>query len=73
MSDKEPNFYAFVRCSGIDPSIGGYSCGDVGLTEEQYSAQMNLPDYGWRCPNCGAPADYLDAQSEKAQEAFHGR
>ena len=60
-------FYAFVDCSGIDPEIGAVSCGTVGLTEAQYMRQLDCPDRPWMCPKCGAPAEYNDTLSEKAQ------
>lgn len=60
-------FFAYVYCSGIDPSVGAVSCGVQGLTERQYEQQMDRPDALWKCPRCGAPAYYDDARSEAAQ------
>lgn len=64
MSDKP---FAYVLCSGIDPSVGAVSCGVQPLTEKQYEQQMDRPDSLWKCPRCGAPADYDDVRSEAAQ------
>lgn len=65
MSDRNRPF-AVVRCAG-DSIPGQQSCGDVELTFDQYSYQMERPHQGWGCPHCGSSADYLDAPSERLQ------
>lgn len=59
--------FAYVRCSGIDPSVGAISCGVQPLTLQQYERQLSRPDDLWKCPKCGAPADYDDERSELVQ------
>lgn len=43
----------------------GCNGGDlVYLTKEQYDEQMDRPQYGWRCPNCGQSAEWSDENYE---------
>lgn len=53
--------YAFLDCP---------NCGVVGITEEQYSRQMDYPDALWRCPHCREEAEYNDRLSEAAQGIY---
>jgi hypothetical protein len=57
-------FYAYVTCFGVDSTLAP-GCGSVGLTQEQYLAQLSCPDYGWRCPQCGGDADFDDTKFEE--------
>jgi hypothetical protein len=52
-----------VRCGGL---LEGYCCGLVYLTEEEYDAQLMAAFTTWRCPLCGAEADWDDWTYEKA-------
>jgi hypothetical protein len=54
-----------VRCDGL---MEGASCGLVELTDEQYDAQMARPDSTWRCPRCGASAEWDDDTYEQHLE-----
>ena len=66
-TDDRAKPFAYVLCSGLDPAIGYTSCGVMPLTKAQYERQMDRPDSTWRCPKCGAEADYDDVRSEAAQ------
>lgn len=66
MSDEKP--YAYVFCDGgFDGDGGSVSCGQVGLTEVEYSQQLSRPNRPWMCPKCGAGAQYDDTGSEALQ------
>lgn len=54
-------FYAYVICRGASFYA---PCGKVGLTKEQYFAQLSCPDYTWRCPQCGDDAEFDDESFE---------
>lgn len=43
------------------------SCGNSSyLTEEQYTEQMENPNRGWKCPQCGCyPCDWDDTNFEE--------
>jgi len=62
-------YIAFVRCRG--DSVEGLACDIVGLNYEQYLYQLNRPNAGWECPNCGSSANYLDRESEAAQDKYY--
>lgn len=57
-------FYAYVTCFGVDPTLAP-GCGSVGLTKDQYMAQMRCPDRRWCCPQCGGDADFDDTKFEE--------
>lgn len=65
-----------VRCSGDAlegnaPRSEWQSCGIVYLGREGqhgYLWQMNYPDRGWYCPNCGSTATFQDDIYEEAME-----
>jgi hypothetical protein len=63
---KVIDHYAFVQCHG-DSVPGQQSCGLVGLTYTEYCRQLEKPEVGWWCPNCGSSAEYDDTTSERAQ------
>jgi hypothetical protein len=66
---KHPTPYA-VKCHGDSvPEVG--SCGIVYLQREGqhgYLWQMNNPNNGWYCPNCGSTATWQDDIYEEAME-----
>lgn len=48
-----------VICLGHDiPGI--QPCGIQPLTAHEYEQQMSRPDSTWRCPMCGAEAEFDD-------------
>ena len=57
MDKFRPNPYAGVICLGLVP---GHGCGNVGLTYDEYMAQMIQADTTWRCPQCRAEATFDD-------------
>lgn len=58
---SENQFYAAVICRGDEEFPG---CGQVPLTEAQYTAQLRHPDITWRCPRCRRDADFDDSYFE---------
>lgn len=67
---KHPTPYA-VRCSGdtMDDVGPRQPCGIVYLQKEGqhgYLYQLNKPDSGWYCPNCGSTAAWQDDIYEEA-------
>ncbi|KKN38032.1 hypothetical protein LCGC14_0757440 [marine sediment metagenome] len=70
---KHPTPYA-VRCTG--DTLDGvatvrWPCGIVYLQyygQHGYDYQMNKPDSGWYCPNCGSTAVWQDDIYEEAIE-----
>lgn len=61
--------YAYVFCEGgFDGDGGSVSCGQVGLTEAEYTEQLCRPNRPWMCPRCGAGAHYDDTGSEALQD-----
>jgi len=59
MSD-ENDVYAAVVCHG--------RCGQVKISEAEYSRQMSMPDRLWMCTRCGSTAAFDD----DFFEAHHG-
>lgn len=69
MSAAKPNavvvqhFFAGVYCHGHDLDDRGpcnQGLAPVELSPSEYLAQLNRVDHGWKCPRCGAPADWDD-------------
>lgn len=58
-------FYAYVLCLGVDPTLAPPCTGKVGLTKEQYLDQLRCADYGWRCPQCGGAASFDEDSFEE--------
>lgn len=54
--DNHPDSIYGVICS---------ECGPQGLTKREYDKQMNRPDAGWVCPECGGYASWDDDRYEK--------
>lgn len=63
MSDEDVA-YAAVICRG-DSVPGQKSCGQVHISESEYSRQMNRPDSLWMCPHCGSTAHFDDDYFEE--------
>ena len=63
-----------VHCHGDSvPEMG--SCGIVYLRYEGqhgYKWQMNYPNRGWYCPNCGSTATFQDDIYEEALDEMKG-
>lgn len=57
-NSNDPTPYA-VYCHG-DSIPGQPKCGIVFLDEQNYSHQMDRPDNGWTCPQCGSTASWDD-------------
>lgn len=75
MNSQNVEHVAFVVCRG-GHGHGIPACGQQGLTEDQYLAQLDRPDAAWHCPTCGGNAEYDDPASEEAQgiaSALSGR
>jgi predicted nucleic acid-binding Zn ribbon protein len=53
--------HAGVICFGHLPE---QSCGHVDLDYNQYMEQLSFPDSTWRCPQCGAEAEFDDDRYE---------
>lgn len=51
-----PDIYAQVSCRS--------ACGNQPLSRVQYRMQMASPNSLWKCPQCGANADFDDAHFE---------
>ena len=51
-----------VQCQGMG------QCGKVYLSALEYEAQMDRPDYGWRCPICRDDAAWDDDNYEAYYE-----
>lgn len=47
-------------------------CGPVELTKENYDWQMNRPNVGWVCPNCGRLAGWDDERHDASLESTEG-
>ena len=59
-NSQDPTPYA-VYCMGHDYGVGiDPGCGLVFLTDEQYGQQLAMPNYTWRCSNCGHEASWDD-------------
>ena len=58
--------YAGIICMGLGPPFK--PCGEVDINEREYVKQMDRPDAGWRCPLCGAEANFDDER----YEVIHG-
>lgn len=56
-----------VMCDGVAEDLP--SCGKVFLTESEYDAQMERPNSLWKCPFCGASAQWDDENYEKWLDA----
>lgn len=56
--ENKENYYARVICP-----IHGY----IGLTQQEYNRQMNLPDSLWKC-GCGESALFDDEFFEDVHE-----
>ena len=52
-----------LLCLGPGASLTT-SCGKVDLMPEEYVAQLELVNRGWRCPICKAPAVLLEPKHE---------
>lgn len=55
----EESHYAAVICNG-DSIPGQEGCGQVLLSESEYTRQTNKPDSLWTCPRCGSTAEFDD-------------
>ena len=66
LSDEE-QVYAAVLCRG-DSVPGQPRCGQVKISEAEYSRQMDRPDSFWMCPNCGSTANFDDEFFETLHE-----
>ena len=51
VTPKGDPFYAAIDCR---------KCGQVPLSEAGYIQQLDAPDSPWRCPKCGAVAEFDD-------------
>lgn len=60
--------YAFLSCNGLDDEFK--PCGTVSISKEEYERQMDNPYARWRCPKCGAEAEFEDEESEAAMMAY---
>lgn len=70
---QSPGFVHIQEPSAIYYGIICPHCGPVELTRENYDWQMNRPNVGWVCPNCGRPADWDDIRHDASMEAQDDR
>lgn len=58
--------YAGVICMGHDYGVGyDPGCGNVDITHAEYIRQVMRPDSRWKCPKCGALAEFDDERYEE--------
>lgn len=60
---SEDQMFAAVFCRG-DSVEGQQPCGQVPLSESEYSRQLRQAHRHWMCPRCGSTADFDDDHFE---------